>query len=315
MRLSHLNALRALDATLRLGSFTNAAAELGITPAAVGQRVRALEEFLGKELFVRTSTGIEPTKEARGVDDLLTSGFAKIALALEELSPEKSRKSLRVTLPESFSENWLAPVIAEFLHANPDVGLQLEPSNRDVNLLVEQYDFAIRYGPPTEGPFNERVLFGDIVVPVCSPEFALRHGLSPGLRSLERVPLIHITLRTNDPGWVSFETLGETFGFDRRHLSHGIRISKTGSGLHAAAAGQGLVLCGIVEAFHALKSGTLTLPFGASVGCQTNYVYRLVYARSRSTPQMRLFEGWIIEKSTEFENELKGYLEGSQTPA
>ena len=91
MRISHLNALRALEATLRLGSFSAAANELGITPAAVGQRVRSLEDFLGKELFERTSTGIRVLEDARQTETLLTNSFSGLAAALDQLRAGRKR--------------------------------------------------------------------------------------------------------------------------------------------------------------------------------------------------------------------------------
>ncbi|MGI9368048.1 MAG: LysR substrate-binding domain-containing protein [Ruegeria sp.] len=311
MRLSHLNALRALDATLRHGSFTAAADELGITPAAVGQRVRALENFLGKDLFIRSSTGIEATEEARNIDTLLSSGFASIALALERLSARDCPNSLRVTLPESFAENWLSPALSEFYLCNPKAELHLAATNRDLDLTVEDFDLAIRYGPASQSQFEERVLFGDFVAPVCSPDFAHRHGLNADLRSLKGVPLIHVTQRTKDPSWVGFEAWGKTFGFDEAHLSHGIRFARTGSGLQAAAAGQGLALCGVVEAFDALKTGRLVLPFGPSRRSQTRYAYRLIWTSSRIESQLQAkFVAWISEKSRVFERELESYFGG-----
>ena len=114
MQLSHLNALLALDATLRHGSFSLAAKELRITPAAVGQRVRLLELYLGKRLFVRSGTGIEPIAGALRVGDLLTDGFARLAEAFEQLRPNGIAGHLHITLPESFSENWLSPIHADF---------------------------------------------------------------------------------------------------------------------------------------------------------------------------------------------------------
>lgn len=305
MRLTHLNALRALDATLRHGSFTEAALELGITPAAVGQRVRSLELYLGKDVFIRSSTGIEPTSDARNVASHLTEGFAKVAVALDALAQTKSEDALRVTLPESFAENWLAPSLSGFNHQNPEVDLHLDASNRDVDLMAEEFDLAIRYGAISGHHFEERVLFGDFVVPVCSPEFAKQYALNPELRSLEGVPLVHVTNRTGDPGWVGFEKWGETFNFDLAHLSHGVRFSKTGSGLQAAIAGQGLVLCGVVEAFHALRSGSLILPFGTRLKSETRYQYRLVWLQSRaSSAALNKFVRWMEARAADFRDEL-----------
>jgi LysR family transcriptional regulator, glycine cleavage system transcriptional activator len=309
MHLSHLNALRALEATLRHGSFSLAANELGITPAAVGQRVRSLELYLGKSLLIRSSSGIEPTEDALRVRELLEDGFAMLAQAFEQLKPNGATSRLRITLPESFSESWLSPMLAEFQQQCPDADLYLDPSNRDIDLAREDYDLAIRYGPTRYTVLEERILFGDFVAPVCSPVFADQHGLGPDVRSLKGVPLIHVTNRTKDPGWLDFQAWGDAFGFDRDHLNHGVRISKTGSGLQAAAAGQGLALCGVVEAFHALKARSLILPFGPSMICQTKYAYRLLWARSRVNSDLRaLFVEWITDRSDRFVSELDAYL-------
>jgi LysR family glycine cleavage system transcriptional activator len=157
MQLSHLNSLRALEATLRHGSFTGAADELGITPAVVGQRVRTLEEYLGKDLFERTAKGINATEDAKRVAALLTTGFSAIAGGLDQLRSKLVRNRVSVTLPASFAENWLTPFISEFYQRNSEVDLRLHASNRDVDLLTEDFDFAIRYGRSTADPLQETV--------------------------------------------------------------------------------------------------------------------------------------------------------------
>ncbi len=309
MRLSHLNALRALDATLRHGSFSKAALELCITPAALGQRVRSLELYLGKELFIRSSTGITPTQEAQNVAEQLTQGFGKIADVLEILSPIAAQRTLRITLPESFSENWLAPSLSDFQMRNPDVELHLDASNKDVDLSSEAFDLAIRYGTTSGQELEERVLFGDKVLPVCSQAFADQFSLGPHLRSLAGVPLIHISNRTRDPGWLGFEAWGEEFGFDSNHLSHGVRFSRTGSGLQAAIAGQGLVLCGVVEAFNALCSGLLILPFGPELRFQTRYKYRIVWTRSRKHSEaLNRFIAWMEARAEAYRKDVADLL-------
>ena len=138
MLISHLNGLRALEATLRLGSFTAAAAELGVTPAAVGQRVRTLEEYLGKDLFTRTPSGIVSKDDVRSVEALLTNSFSGLAAALTELKNRNPNSRLSVTLPASFVENWLTSLISEFYQRHTSVDLRLDASNRDVDLLAQK---------------------------------------------------------------------------------------------------------------------------------------------------------------------------------
>lgn len=180
MKISHLNALRALEATLRRGSFANAAKELGVTPAAIGQRIRSLEEYVGRRLFERSANGAVPTAEARKLLPVLNTGFSALESALNELQPAQDRRRISVTMPESFAENWFALVLSDFTVRHPEADFRLDASNRDHDLVSEHYDFAIRYGKPLGDPFDERLLFGDSVQPVCAPGFARRYNIRPG---------------------------------------------------------------------------------------------------------------------------------------
>ena len=304
MKLSHLNSLRALEATLRHGSFTVAADELGISPAAVGQRVRALENYIGKSLFDRTGTGIVPLEEARNVEKQLTSGFSSIAGGLEQLKQDEMGNRVSVTLPASFAENWLMPFISEFYSRHLEIDLRLDASNRDVDLLTEDFDFAIRYGQPVVDPLQEILLFGDYVLPVCSPEFVQQYDLQPQSRSLKGVPLIHMMNRTSDPSWVGFEGWGSAFGFLPEGLDLGVRYSKISSGLQSAIRGQGLVICGLTEAYNSIQSGNLVMPFGPSLRLPTHYQYRLIWvSRRRMSPLQADFKDWILQRASIFVEE------------
>ena len=301
MRLSHLNALRALEATIRHGSFTAAANEIGITPAAVGQRVRSLEDYIGRPLLERTSSGVIPLDEARDIARLLTAGFSSIAGGLQQLLLEPTRNRVSVTLPASFAENWFTPAISEFYRRHAEIDLRLDASNRDVDLLAEDFDFAIRYGQPVADPLEEILLFGDQVFPVCSPEFAARHDLNPQSRTLRGVPLIHVLNRTSDPGWAGFHGWARAFGFDARGLEQGVRYSRISSGLQSAILGQGLVICGLTEAFNAIKAGKLALPFGPSMRLKTHYQYRLIWVKHQKiTPLQEDFRTWLLQRAAAF---------------
>ena len=311
MKISHLNALRALEATLRKGSFAAAADELGLTPAAVGQRVRALEEYIGRKLFERSATGAVPTIEAQKVLSDLNTGFAALASALEKLNPEEAPQRISVTLPESFAENWFALVLTEFTERHPEADLRLDASNRDHDLTAENFDFAIRYGKPLGDPFEEHLLFGDSVQPVCSPAFAARYDLHAELRDLAGVPLLHVLNRTGDPGWIGFDGWAHAFGVDPSTLGHGIRFSKAGSGLQSAITGQRLVMAGLVEAFHALAAGSLIMPFGASRRYETTYKYRLLRRRNvKLSGARQAFANWLIDRANRHNRDVEDLLGG-----
>ena len=310
MNITHLNGLRALEATLRKGSFAAAAMELGITPAAVGQRIQSLETYIGRSLFERSARGAVPTVEARRMQPALNEGFSALAGVLEVLQPESAARRISVTMPESFAENWFGLVVSEFTSQYPQADLRLDASNRDHDLSSEDFDFAIRYGRPAGEPFEETLLFGDAVQPVCTPAFASRHDLRPDRRDLGGVPLIHVLNRTGDPGWIGFDGWGQAFSIEPSSLVPGIRFSKAGSGLQSAIAGEGLVMAGQVEAYHALADGRLTMPFGATRRCETTYAYRLL--RHRDAPMSatrRAFAAWLIERAQRFNRELEDLME------
>jgi LysR family glycine cleavage system transcriptional activator len=141
MRVTHLNGLKALEVTLRAGSFRAAADELGVTTAAVGQQIRTLEDFLGCKLFFRTSSGAQPTDHARRIEGKLTASFSSIEDVINQLKYRQPKNRLAVTLPSSFAENWFAIRLPDFYRLNSEIDLRLDASNRMVDLIIEDFDF------------------------------------------------------------------------------------------------------------------------------------------------------------------------------
>ena len=212
-------------------------------------------------------------------------------------------------MPSSFVENWLTSLISEFYQRHASVDLRLDASNRDVDLTSEDFDFAVRYGAPPEDRLNSVELFADYVLPVCSPGFALRYVSDPAARSLEGIPLIHIANRTSDPSWVGFDGWCRVFGFDRQCCEHGVHFTKVSSGLQSAIAGQGLVLCGLVESFNAIRSGLLVAPFGPRMSCKTDGLYRLLWVPNRPMGRLQLdFREWLLEKAGAFRADSETFL-------
>jgi LysR family glycine cleavage system transcriptional activator len=310
MKLPRLNALRAFEAVMRTGSFKAAAEEIGVTPAAVGQQIRGLEDFLSRKLFRRTASGATPTEEALRVKAGLTAGFAAISEALTELQDENAALRIALTLPESFAENWLTRRITGFYSENPAADLRLDATNRRVDISAEGFDFAIRYSAQPPENLSAIDLFGDVVLPLCTPGFAQRHGLSPQTRSVLGEALVQLENRTPDPQWASWEDWCGHFGVEYATTSGGIRFSRISSGLQAALSGQGLVLCGITEAFDAIQQGLLLAPFGYDRNLPTAYRYRLVSVAGRPLTALQTrFRDWLVTEATRFTDQVSNRLE------
>lgn len=310
MKIAHLNGLKVFETVLRKGSFRAAGEELSVTTAAVGQQIRALEEYLGYQLFFRTSKGVKPCDEARLVKEKLTANFAEIEQIAVQLKNSNRETRVAVTLPKSFVENWLVSHLSEFYRLNVEIDLRLNASNRMVDLVTEDFDFAIRYGHPQDNTiYEERVLFGDYVLPVCSPDFAARYKLSKSKQSLEGVPLVHLGQRTPDPKWANWEMWCESFGFSMDSKEKGPELTNVSSGLQAAVAGHGLVLSGVTEAYYALNTELVVMPFGPTLNCPSSYKYRLIFVRGKSLSTLQeQFRDWIVDISEDFSKTIASLL-------
>jgi LysR family glycine cleavage system transcriptional activator len=169
---NNLNALRAFEATARHLSYVAAADELNVTPAAVGQLVRGLEDYLGVPLLHRTLSGtarMTLTEEARAVLPDLQSGFDLLTLAVSRLKASGQRASVTVTVPPAFADKWLLSRVERFQRLCPQFDLILDTNGRVVDFNTERVDVGIRYGSGRWPGLNATRLFSDAFFPVCSP--------------------------------------------------------------------------------------------------------------------------------------------------
>lgn len=170
MKRTHLplNGLRVLDAAARHLSFTRAADELAVTPAAVGQQIRALEDMLGVVMFRRTPKGLELTDEAAAGLDALRSGFLEFEDAVRAMQAGQSSHKLTIAAPRDLTAKWLNERLAQFSNENPDVSFALVASEGGADFTEANLDVAIGL---TDGPGdNEGVIVGNTMfVKVAAP--------------------------------------------------------------------------------------------------------------------------------------------------
>ena len=151
MKRTHLplNGLRVLDAAARHLSFTRAADELAVTPAAVGQQIRALEDTLGTVLFRRTTKGLELTPEGEAGLAALRQGFLEFEEAVRAMQAGQTSKSLTIAAPRDLSEKWLLPRLAEIARGDGELRFVLVNADELIDFTEANLDLAIRWG---EGP-------------------------------------------------------------------------------------------------------------------------------------------------------------------
>ena len=146
MKRTHLplNGLRVLDAAARHLSFTKAADELAVTPAAVGQQIRALEDVLGLVLFRRTPKGLELTIEAANGLDELRAGFLQFEESVRAMQSGQSSNFLTIAAPRDFTAKWLTARLAHYGADNPDLSFTLIIADDEIDFSEANLDIAIR---------------------------------------------------------------------------------------------------------------------------------------------------------------------------
>ena len=175
--LPSLNALRAFEAAGRHTSFSRAAEELHVTPAAVGQQVRALESYLGEALFVRLNRSVELTVAGQALLPGVSDGFDQLARTMEAFYRRTVRRPLTVSVEPNFGAKWLVRRLDRFRERHPGIEIRLDATARVVDFAREAVDLAIRYGDGNYPGLRCDILFEEDVFPVCSP--ALLEGPHP----------------------------------------------------------------------------------------------------------------------------------------
>ena len=294
---NHLNALRAFEAVARHLSYVRAAEELNVTPAAIGNLVRGLEETLGTELFHRALAGparLELTAAARAALPDLQAGFDRLSLALERLKPRAERIAIVVTVPPAFADKWLLPRVERFQQQHPDCELHVDTNGRVVDFNLERVDIGIRYGGGRWEGLKATRLLGDDFFPVCSP--SLLSGAKPlrDARDLRHHALIHdVSMRQESsfPTWRSWLANSGIAGIGDIDTERGLRINDSAAVMQAAIAGSGVALGRSVLVADDLASGVLVRPFGEA---QTHdFAYYVVHKPERAgEPAIEAFVRW-----------------------
>jgi len=313
--LSHLNALRALEASVRLGSFRAAAAELGVTPAAIGQQVQKLEAALGQQLLIRRANGFEPSLIAMSAATKLASGFDHLRSALAMMARNKATNRVFVTITPTIGERWLAPRLSNFLAKHTAIDLRIDSTPYVHYQSNAEFDFAIRYDRPGRSGCDEIALFGEVLIPVCTPAVAAQIGPVESRDCLSRTPLIHVDRSTDDPDWLHWDEWGRRFDYEIPKEPQRIHLTFTTLALRALYDGHGLHLAQLSVTLPDLLSGHLVAPFGASKCARPGYPYSLVdISADRGAPLLRAFRDWVIDEARRTQADMEAYLATESRP-
>lgn len=295
-RLPPLNALRAFVVAARHLSFSKAAAELFVTPAAVSQQVRQLEEHLGCALFRRGPRNLMLTDEGQACLPGLNAAFEGLAQALAEIDAAGARGALTVSVAPSFAAKWLVPRLENFAARFPDISVRVSASVGLTDFETDAIDCAIRYGAGGYAGLEVEHLLDERVVPVCSP------GLLTGGAELKRpddlaaFTLLHDDSPDLDPSCPTWTMWLRAAGAASVDAQRGLHFNASSLVIEAAMAGQGVALAKERLAERDLAAGRLVPVFRASKPLTFAY-YFVCPPEKLSLAKVQAFRTWLREEA------------------
>jgi LysR family glycine cleavage system transcriptional activator len=308
-RLPPFASLRAFESAARLLSFRKAAEELHVTPSAISQQVRGLEEWLGVPLFVRGRRGLELTLEGELMLPGIREGFATFAAALGSVMLSNEAGSLAVSAPPTFASRWLVPRLQRFKAAHPEIELRLTSTMAmidgrefDPASLPPRVDpredvvASIRYGEGHYAGARVDRIFHASYVPICSPRLLAGKNALRALSDLRHHTLIHDDTIPDERARPNWEQLLRSKGLADVDARRGPRFSDGSLAIDAAVDGQGVALAlrPMVEA--EIQAGRLAIPFEEVVPSGYGY-YLVTPEESESRAPLPAFRSWLLKEA------------------
>jgi LysR family glycine cleavage system transcriptional activator len=292
-----LNALRVFESAARHLSFSRTAEELAVTPGAVSQQIRQLEDIIRAPLFKREAKGLQLTDLGRSAAPLVAEGLDRLRDASALMREPPRRRQVSISVAPSFASKWLMPRMDDFHRQHPEIEVWVSADMAPVAFDQGQIDLAIRYGPGQyPGHVSQRLLI-ESVLPVCAP--ALMQGptaiRSPG--DLVHHVLLHDMSGDGDPGRPDWPMWLMARGVRHADARRGSRFNQSAMLIEAAVAGRGVALAKRTLAQADLAAGRLVAPFhdgGAVVG----FAYHVVHPKDRPlSPSARAFTDWLRKQA------------------
>lgn len=295
-RIAPLNALRAFEAAARHLSFTKAAEELNVTPAAISHQIKALEDYCAAPLFRRLTRALLLTDRGQAALPALREGFDMLAAASRQLARPVEDHILTVSAAPSIAGKWLVARLERFRVRHPEIDVRLDASNLVTDFDRDGVDLVIRYGAGSYPGLHVEPLFPISAFPVCSPAL-LETG--PPLKvpgDLARHTLLHVDWTSQSATWPSWRMWLLAAGVQGVDAERGPRFNDAGFVIQTAIAGQGVALATDVLAADDLAAGRLVRPFEFTVPVDFGY-FIVCPGDKAEIPKVAAFAAWLHEEA------------------
>ena len=287
-RLPPLNALRAFEAVARNMSVKHAAAELCVTPGAVSQMLRVLEDHFGVRLFRRLNRGMLLTDAGQGLLPPVRNAFRQISDAARRVTPVADSAVLTVSATPFFAAVWLVPRLAGFQALHPEIDLHVVTGTGLADFARGSIDVAVRHGGGRYPGLRSDHVLAVGIVPVAAPELVARLGVPTNPADLLRWPIVQDTGRMGWQLWFEAQEISDAHNlrgaaYDDAALLYQAVLAGQGAGLLPAA----MVAADVGEGRLVRLAGDLLL---------RDFAYYLVCpADIQDTPKVAAFRSWLVQ--------------------
>lgn len=287
-----LQALRTFVEVGQRKSVKAAAQALHVTPGAVSQQIRVLEDRLGVVLLERERLGMRLTEAGASVFPRLREAFLQIDQAMHDLESTKARRSLTVSTVATFAASWLVPRLGRFKQLHPDIEIRVEATSELVDLRRDRVDVALRHGLGDYPGLEVLPLMAPVLTPVASPGFLKAHGavIHEAGDCLSH-PLLHDGDRADWPLWLKAHGVADDMRAER-----GSAFDDDFLLIRAAEAGQGLALVPQAYAQEEIAAGRLIQVLDKPWPARFAY-YAVTRPGAADRPEVRAFLDWIREEA------------------
>jgi DNA-binding transcriptional LysR family regulator len=296
-RLPSLDLLKGFEAAARHLSFTRAAEELFLTQSALSRQMQTLEEQLGLPLFERRHRQLLLTDAGQRLQSTAKAILDQIGQTVAAIRRDKVAQPLTVSTNQPFASLWLIPRLSHFRERHPDIDVYISADNRIVDLERERIDLAVRYCSEATAPPGSPRLFGERLLPVCSPALARDRG-----RPLRRPEDLahHVLLHMDDERgrfpWLNWSAWLAAIGIDHLTPAGSLRFNHFDQVIQAAIDGQGVALGREPLIDRLLRQRKLVAPFRDRYATtRAYYIVRSSHAAARGEAQA--FSDWLQEEA------------------
>ncbi len=288
-----LNSLRAFEAVARLGSIKAAAEDLAVTPQAVSQQIKVLEDWLEKAVVEAAGQGIRLTKEGEKLEPFVASGFAEFNAGVRALTNDGAASQIAINATPYFAARFLIPTLPDFRERNPDLEISLTTRLELPNFQADDVDLAIQWGYGDWNKLDANLLFHDHKVICCAP------SLLEGKEVKTEADLLKLPLLTTTVSERLWRDVLAFLGLKEDEAKKSDAFDDAATMRQATQAGMGIGLISQEDAVEDIERGVLVAPLGidalSTIPLDKVPAFYLLRSLSRKpSPEAITFVEWLV---------------------